>query len=82
MAFLSSIQTKWQLEAVSIEANLGRLTFSQLGSILAPIRRVKSSRKAKLCLAESIDSFGSSEPPKRLASGGSTPSLAIMFSTT
>jgi len=41
------------------EANLGRqIRATLLGSILAPIRRAKSGRKSKLCLAESTDSFG------------------------
>jgi hypothetical protein len=43
---------------VEIEANLGRLRFSQLGSILAPINSSKSGRFPGLNLAESIDSSG------------------------
>jgi hypothetical protein len=46
------------LRPCRIEANLGRLRFVQLGSILAPIKRTKLGRKSELCLAESIDSFG------------------------
>jgi len=47
---------------VEIEANLGRLRFSQLGSILAPIKRTKSKGFSELCLAESIDSSGRIQP--------------------
>jgi hypothetical protein len=43
---------------VEIEANLGRLRFSQLGSILAPIKCAKSGRFSWLSLAESTDSSG------------------------
>src|SRR5215469_3123392 len=35
---------------VEIEANLGRLRFLQLGSILAPIRRAKSIRSSEVSL--------------------------------
>jgi hypothetical protein len=47
---------------VEIEANLGRLRFSQLGSILAPIKRIKSGRFSELSLAMSTDSSGRSQP--------------------
>ena len=48
-----------QLEAaLDLEANLGRLRFLQLGSILAPIKRTKSDGFSELCLAESTDSLG------------------------
>ena len=45
-------------EPFRFEANLGRLRFVQLGSILAPIKRTKSGRFSELCLAESTDSPG------------------------
>jgi hypothetical protein len=44
--------------ACRFEANLGRLRFVLLGSILAPIKRTKSGRLSELCLAESTDSLG------------------------
>ena len=39
-------------EPFRFEANLGRLRFVQLGSILAPIKRTKSGREVMLSLAE------------------------------
>jgi hypothetical protein len=47
---------------VEIEANLGRLRFSQLGSILAPIKVLKVGGFLELSFAESIDSSGRSQP--------------------
>jgi hypothetical protein len=48
--------------ACQFEANLGRLRFVLLGSILAPIKRTKSGRLSELCLAESTDSLGRLQP--------------------
>ncbi len=47
---------------VEIEANLGRLRFLQLGSILAPIKRAKSGRFSELSFVESTDSSGRGQP--------------------
>jgi len=44
------------------EANLGRLRFLQLGSVLAPIKTAKSGRELVLRLAESTDSSGRLQP--------------------
>ena len=66
---------------VEIEANLGRLRFVQLGSILAPIKRTKSGWFSDLCLVESTDSLGRSQL-KRLASAVQLRSLATTFQKT
>ena len=58
--FWRSDQARWLL--VEIEANLGRLRFLRLGSILAPIKRSKLSRFSELSFVESTDSSGRSQP--------------------
>jgi hypothetical protein len=59
--FSVSLATRYRicdLKPCRIEASLGRLRFLQLGSILAPIKRIKSGGFSELVLAESTDSLG------------------------
>jgi hypothetical protein len=49
-------------KACEIEANLDKLRFLQLGSILAPIKRPKSGRSSEVCFVESTDSSGRRQP--------------------
>jgi hypothetical protein len=69
------VSTHLLTQLVEIEANLGRLRFLRLGSILAPIKRPKVGGFLELSLVESADSPGA----EKAGVGGSTPSLATTF---
>ena len=49
---VANSRKKLETRLSKIEANLGRLRFVQLGSILAPIKRAKSGSSSELSVVE------------------------------